>query len=87
MLVQFFEMSSVGGSEDLYRFKSHVNHWLEKESDKIHIHFVKQNVVEKQGAIVSIISVWYEPKEKGVLPADDEPESTQKAQRVSFPSL
>lgn len=87
MLVQFFEMSSVGGSEDLYRFKSHVNNWLEKESDKIIIHFVKQNVIEKQGAIVSIISVWYEPKDEASASADDEPDSSLKAQRVSFPAI
>lgn len=64
MQVQLFEMTSVGGSEDLYRFKSTLNQWLEKESDKVEVKHILQSLVEKQGALSCIVSIWYDKKQQ-----------------------
>ena len=64
MQVQLFEMTSVGGSEDLYRFKATINNWLSSNEGKIEIKDVQQSLVTKQGALSSMISIWYEPVPK-----------------------
>jgi len=87
MLVHFFEMTSVGGSEDVYRLKSHVNNWLEKETGKMEIKFIKQNVVEKQGALCYLISVWYEPLKDIASKEALESEEREKRSSASFPTI
>ena len=86
MQVHIFEMSSVGGSEDIYRLKSSINNWLDKEGQKIEIKHVLQNAVEKQGAVVYTISVWYETQEEEKEESPQQEQPTQKGS-VDFPAI
>jgi len=81
MEVQFFEMTSVGGSEDLYRFKATINNWLAKEGKRAEIINIQQSLVQKAGALSCIVSIWYEPKGADAADSGENSDSDEAAKR------
>ena len=86
MKVQMFEASSVGGKEELFRFKQSISSWLDEMDGKINIIKILQNVCAKQSSHIYLVSIWYE-KLDAVLPSESKQEEEEKKTKVETPFL
>lgn len=80
MRVQMFEATSVGGKEELFRFKEILNNWLAENQGKVEIKHIFQNMCAKASSHIYLVTVWYE----SIEPTPSELEEDKKEAENPF---